>query len=64
MRKKALGEAGFIAGIASNGREGLELAKNVDWQLHLGLVEIAGKRGDETRVTLRMPARGQIGSVS
>ena len=51
--KKGLGEAGFVVDVASNGRDGLELAKNVDFDLIILDIMLPGLDGWQVLEGLR-----------
>ena len=57
FRKKGLGEAGFVVDVASNGEDGLELAKNLDFDLIILDVMLPGLDGWRVLTGLRQAGR-------
>lgn len=55
--KKGLGEAGFVVDVASNGVDGLEMAKHLDFDLMILDVMLPGLDGWEVLMGLRQAGR-------
>ena len=55
--KKGLGEAGFVVDVASNGHDGLELARNLEFDLIILDVMLPGLDGWQVLTALRQAGR-------